>query len=112
MTIDVPDRITSRASETDVTAALVHRLGVIRQFGSDRVHGLETEIPPGTFVAVLRRGACGTSAVPRLIGELDGPTRGRPPVDDAAPDSRRSLWLVSPLLPRSERLIAEPSVTG
>jgi len=79
--------ITPRASSTGAHVAL-H--GVTRAFGTHRVlHGIDLDITPGQFVAIVGRSGCGKSTLLRLIAGLDTPTSGSIAIDGSADGRRR-----------------------
>src|SRR4051812_8058119 len=64
--------------------------GLRKDFGARTVlHGIDIDIHPGEFVAVVGRSGCGKSTLLRLLAGLDSPTGGRLRLDDAPAGERR-----------------------
>lgn len=72
------------ASISDGLAVSVR--GVSRRFGERPVlHGIDLDIAPGQFVAIVGRSGCGKSTLLRLLSGLDQASGGRIALDDHAP---------------------------
>lgn len=57
--------------------------GVKKDFGSQQVlRGIDLEIRPGEFVAIIGRSGCGKSTLLRLIAGLEEPTAGEMMIND------------------------------
>jgi len=83
---------TPRASSTSAEIAL---RGVTRAFGTLWVlHGIDLDITPGQFVAIVGRSGCGKSTLLRLIAGLDTPTSGSIALDGSAEGRRGSVRLM------------------
>jgi len=77
---------------------------VSKQFGQKKVlKGVELDIPPGQFVAIVGRSGCGKSTLLRLIAGLEEPTEGQLLLDDSAVsgigEGTRMLFQDARLLP-------------
>ena len=81
-----------------MTAAAVSLRGVAKRFGTASVlEGLDLEVAPGEFVAVVGRSGSGKSTLLRLILGLEPPTAGV--VDAPGPDQTRLMFQEPRLLP-------------
>ncbi|NUU02537.1 ATP-binding cassette domain-containing protein [Herbaspirillum robiniae] len=45
--------------------------------GREVLHGIDLEVEPGEFVAIVGRSGCGKSTLLRLVAQLDGATEGK-----------------------------------
>ncbi|MFL6626362.1 MAG: ATP-binding cassette domain-containing protein [Vitreoscilla sp.] len=64
--------------------------GLRKDFGARTVlHGIDIDIHPGEFLAVVGRSGCGKSTLLRLLAGLDSPTGGQLRLDDAPAGERR-----------------------
>ncbi|MGO4547239.1 ATP-binding cassette domain-containing protein [Paenibacillus sp. 2TAB23] len=75
-----------------------------KQFDSKQVlEGVELDIPPGQFVAIVGRSGCGKSTLLRLIAGLEDPSQGAIKLDDAVVtgirEDTRMLFQDARLLP-------------
>lgn len=73
--------------------------GVTKAFGTRRVlQGVDLDIAPGEFVAIVGQSGCGKSTLLRLLAGLDAPTEGE--VDTGgAPEDLRLMFQDPRLLP-------------
>lgn len=69
--------------------------GVSKAFGTHHVlHGIDLEIPPREFVAVVGRSGCGKSTLLRLLAGLDDPTAGSIAIGERCEDRSRAVRLM------------------
>ncbi|HTU74570.1 MAG TPA: ABC transporter ATP-binding protein [Trebonia sp.] len=102
--------MTIPATTTSVATArrsvAVHASGVSRSFGGRSVlHGLNLDIAPGQFVALLGRSGTGKSTLLRILGGLDADYSG-----DVAVPERRAVVFQEPRLLPWERVLANVSI--
>ena len=72
--------------------------GVAKSFGARHVlQGLDLDVAPGEFVALVGRSGCGKSTLLRLIAGLDAPSAGT--VDAGEAHERRLMFQDARLLP-------------
>jgi sulfonate transport system ATP-binding protein len=72
--------------------------GVAKSFGTRHVlQGLDLDVAPGAFVALVGRSGCGKSTLLRLIAGLDAPSAGTVEAGDA--HERRLMFQDARLLP-------------
>lgn len=75
-----------RAAERVINGAAVTLRGVGKTFGERRVlKGIDLDIRPGEFVAIVGRSGCGKSTLLRLVAALEQPSDGTVSVDGAPP---------------------------
>jgi len=68
---------------------------VSKAFGEHRVlRGIDLDIPPGEFVAVVGRSGCGKSTLLRLLAGLDDPTSGTIEIDERRGDRSEAVRLM------------------
>ncbi len=92
--VEPPARI-SRAG----AAAGVRLRGLRKSFGEREVlHGIDLDVAPGSFVAIVGRSGCGKSTLLRLIAGLDLPTSGTISVDDGGRRAGVRLMFQEPRL--------------
>lgn len=71
------------------TGSPVRLSGVAKRFGARPVlSGLDLEVPPGQFVAVIGHSGCGKSTLLRLVAGLDQPSAGFIHSGDGPADAR------------------------
>jgi sulfonate transport system ATP-binding protein len=69
--------------------------GVRKSFGHHTVlPGIDLDIPPGQFVAIVGRSGCGKSTLLRLLAGLDQPTAGRIEIDGVTADTGDGVRLM------------------
>ena len=95
------------------TGAHLRLRGVTKAFGEHTVlHGIDLDIAPGQFVAIVGRSGCGKSTLLRLLAGLDEPTAGRIEIDDASAgwDGHVRLMFQEPRLLPWQRVVANVAV--
>src|SRR5471030_1412803 len=94
MNVNVTDRAPDIEIRFSATGSALSLRGVRKSFGRHEVlHGIDLDIPPGQFVAIVGRSGCGKSTLLRLLAGLDEPTGGEllagsAPLSDAREDTR------------------------
>ena len=80
-----------RHEPTGISGLRVGMRNVVKHFGERRVlHGIDLEIAPGEFVAIVGRSGCGKSTLLRLLAGLDAVSGGNILVDSQRPDIARN----------------------
>lgn len=109
----VLDRVPDRAVSTSAAGARVTLRGLTKSFGQHHVlRGIDLDIPPGEFVAIVGRSGCGKSTLLRLLAGLDRPTDGDLSIDGQRDDSSDAVRLMfqEPRLLPWQRVIANVEV--
>src|ERR1700744_857120 len=84
MTVNIASAVPDTRLRTSSAGAAIHLQGLTKSFGAhDVLNGIDLEITPGQFVAIVGRSGCGKSTLLRLLAGLDTPAGGRIPVDGA-----------------------------
>jgi sulfonate transport system ATP-binding protein len=95
MNITVQDRTPDLDIQASTSGSAIRLRGVTKAFGDHQVlHGIDLDIRPGQFVAIVGRSGCGKSTLLRLLAGLDQPTAGTIEVDGAAQDWRDRVRLM------------------
>jgi sulfonate transport system ATP-binding protein len=82
MNVSVLDHTADTDVRVSTSGASVRLRGVTKSFGDhDVLHGIDLDIQPGEFVAIVGRSGCGKSTLLRLLAGLDQPTRGNIEID-------------------------------
>ena len=107
MTASVLSREPAPETLTSSAGAALSLRGVTKSFSDHRVlRGIDLDIPPGQFVAIVGRSGCGKSTLLRLIAGLDQPTAG---IVDFGGDTVRLMFQEPRLLPW-QRVLANVEV--
>src|SRR4051794_20480361 len=82
MNVSVLDHTADTEVRVSTSGASLRLRGVTKSFGDhDVLHGIDLDIQPGAFVAIVGRSGCGKSTLLRLLAGLDQPTRGNIEID-------------------------------
>jgi sulfonate transport system ATP-binding protein len=113
MNVATFDTFRDAAVGLSATGARLSLRGVTKSFGANTVlHGIDLDIPPGQFVAIVGRSGCGKSTLLRLLAGLDQPTSGKIDIDGAAAktDDHVRLMFQEPRLLPWQRVAANVAV--
>ncbi len=113
MNIAVRDHAPDPDLHASTTGAPVRLRGVTKAFADHRVlHGIDLDIRPGQFVAIVGRSGCGKSTLLRLLAGLDQPTDGSIEIGDEGRHWRDRVRLMfqEPRLLPWQRLVANVEV--
>jgi ABC-type multidrug transport system ATPase subunit len=101
MPVQVPDRDAGAVTMSDAPALGIHLEGLEKRFGAQAaLAGIDLDVPPGSYVAVMGANGAGKTTLLRVIAGLIAPTAGR--VSIGGVDMRRA----------GHRLRAELGVLG
>ncbi len=113
MNITVDDYSPDLDLRASTPGAAVRLRGVTKAFGDHQVlHGIDLDIRPGQFVAIVGRSGCGKSTLLRLLAGLDQPTGGTIEIDgaDRSWQDRVRLMFQEPRLLPWQRVAANVEV--
>lgn len=103
MNVATFDTFPDSAVRASTAGAHLRLRGITKSFGANTVlHGIDLDIPPGQFVAIVGRSGCGKSTLLRPLAGLDKPSDGRIEIDGAATgwdDDVRLMFQEPRLLP-------------
>ena len=113
MNVATGDAIRDPAVGLSATGGSLSLRGVTKSFGKSTVlRGIDLDIPPGQFVAIVGRSGCGKSTLLRLLAGVDQPTAGRIELDGAIAQPREHVRLMfqEPRLLPWQRVVANVAV--
>ncbi len=100
MTVNVSTAILDPELRGSSTGAAIHLSNLKKSFGTHEVlKGINLDITPGQFVAIVGRSGCGKSTLLRLLAGLDTPTSGQITIDGASAKGVRLMFQEPRLLP-------------
>src|ERR1700760_1561493 len=95
MNVSVLDRAASSETRSNASGASIVLKGVEHAFGAAQVlRGIDVDISPGQFVAVVARSGCGKSTLLRLLAGLAEPSAGTIDIDGVTAGRRASARLM------------------
>jgi sulfonate transport system ATP-binding protein len=81
-----PSLVTPRTSHNTTPGLPIKLSGISKAFGAREVlQGIDLQIAPGEFVALVGRSGCGKSTLLRLVAGLDAPSAGRLVLGEGTP---------------------------
>jgi sulfonate transport system ATP-binding protein len=100
MTVNIPTTLPDTAIRGSSTGATISLSRLTKSFGDHTVlKGINLDIAPGQFVAIVGRSGCGKSTLLRLLAGLDTPTSGQITIDGASTKGIRLMFQEPRLLP-------------
>lgn len=110
MTVNISTTILDTAIRGSTSGAAISLLDVRKSFGDHQVlRGIDLDIAPGQFIAIVGRSGCGKSTLLRLLAGLDTPTSGQIILDGATSKEVRLMFQEPRLLPW-QRIVANVEV--
>jgi sulfonate transport system ATP-binding protein len=95
MTATILENLRDPSVGVSSDGASISLRGITKVFGRQIVlRGIDLDIAPGQFVAIVGRSGCGKSTLLRLLAGLDQPTSGRISIDGVADGWREQVRLM------------------